>query len=81
MAANKEDQGAIEAFGHGPYKAMPKSVAMMVLYQFAMRVADDFSLEGAFGAIRAEIEILAENGILSTTQAKRVLSGFQVEAA
>lgn len=42
----------------------PKGVLFEIARQFGMRVADDFSAEGGFGAMVDEWEILHQNGIV-----------------
>lgn len=42
----------------------PKAVLFEIARQFGMRVADDFSAEGAFLAIRQEWTILAQQNIV-----------------
>lgn len=42
----------------------PKSVLFEIARQFGMRVADDFTAEGAFKAIKTEWELLHQQAIV-----------------
>lgn len=49
---------------HMWFDKCPKSVLFEICRQFGMRVADDFSAEGAFAVMRQEWEVLHQQGIV-----------------
>jgi len=46
------------------FDACPKAVLFAIAQQFAMRVGDDFSAEGALATMRAEWDALHANGLV-----------------
>lgn len=49
----------------------PKSVLFEIARQFGMRVADDFTAEGGFGAVMSEWTILYQNQLLPQRPPKK----------
>lgn len=63
---DQQAQAALESL----YDETPKSVLALVAFHFAQRIADDFTDTGARRAIAQEIVTLAENGLVTATQAR-----------
>lgn len=55
----------------------PKAVLFEIARQFGMRVADDFTAEGAFEAIKSEWTVLYQNEILPQKPPKKFWSDIQ----